>query len=54
MSKVKFHQKYGVRANVLGKMDRKLTLAGTARDIKIADFDATVVMLKKNSNLLKC
>jgi hypothetical protein len=27
MSKVKFHQKYGVRANVLGKMDRKLTLA---------------------------
>jgi hypothetical protein len=42
-----FIQKYGVRANVLGKMDRKLTLAGTAIDIKIADFDTTIVMLKK-------
>ncbi len=42
-----FIQKYGVRANILGKMDRKLTLAGTAIDIKIADFDATIVMLKK-------
>jgi hypothetical protein len=42
-----FIQKYGVRANVLGKMDRKLTLAGTAIDIKIADFDVTVTMLKK-------
>lgn len=42
-----FIQKYGVRANVLGKMDRKLTLAGTAIDIKIADFDATIVMLRK-------
>lgn len=42
-----FIQKYGVRANVLGKMDRKLTLAGTAIDIKIADFDTTIVMLRK-------
>lgn len=42
-----FIQKYGVRANVLGKMDRKLTLAGTAIDIKIADFDVTITMLKK-------
>ncbi len=42
-----FIQKYGVRANVLGKMDRKLTLAGTAIDIKIADFDTTVTMLRK-------
>lgn len=42
-----FIQKYGVRANVLGKMDRKLTLAGTAIDIKIADFDATITMLRK-------
>lgn len=42
-----FIQKYGVRANVLGKMDRKLTLAGTAIDIKIADFDVTVKMLQK-------
>lgn len=48
-----FIQKYGVRANVLGKMDRKLTLAGTAIDIKIADFDATVVMLKKEFEFAK-
>jgi hypothetical protein len=48
-----FINKYGVRANVLGKMDRKLTLAGTAIDIKIADFDATVVMLRKEFEFAK-
>lgn len=48
-----FIQKYGVRANVLGKMDRKLTLAGTAIDIKIADFDATVTMLRKEYEFAK-
>nr|WP_294934594.1 hypothetical protein [uncultured Flavobacterium sp.] len=48
-----FIQKYGVRANVLGKMDRKLTLAGTAIDIKIADFDATVIMLRKEYEFAK-
>lgn len=48
-----FIQKYGVRANVLGKMDRKLTLAGTAIDIKIADFDTTIVMLKKEYEFAK-
>ena len=48
-----FIQKYGIRANVLGKMDRKLTLAGTAIDIKIADFDATVIMLKKEFEFAK-
>jgi Na+-transporting methylmalonyl-CoA/oxaloacetate decarboxylase gamma subunit len=48
-----FIQKYGVRANVLGKMDRKLTLAGTAIDIKIADFDATVKMLQKEYEFAK-
>ena len=48
-----FIQKYGVRANVLGKMDRKLTLAGTAIDIKIADFDATVKMLRKEFEFAK-
>ncbi|MCB9260992.1 MAG: hypothetical protein H6607_01275 [Flavobacteriales bacterium] len=42
-----FISKYGMRANVLGKMDRKLTLAGTAIDIKIADFDTTITMLRK-------
>jgi hypothetical protein len=48
-----FIQKYGVRANVLGKMDRKLTLAGTAIDIKIADFDATIIMLRKEYEFAK-
>ncbi len=48
-----FTQKYGVRANVLGKMDRKLTLAGTAIDIKISDFDTTIVMLKKEYEFAK-
>lgn len=48
-----FIQKYGVRANVLGKMDRKLTLAGTAIDIKIADFDVTITMLKKEYTFAK-
>ena len=48
-----FISKYGVRANVLGKMDRKLTLAGTAIDIKIADFDATIVMLRKEYEFAK-
>jgi hypothetical protein len=48
-----FTQKYGVRANVLGKMDRKLTLAGTAIDIKIADFDTTIVMLRKEYEFAK-
>ena len=48
-----FIQKYGVRANVLGKMDRKLTLAGTAIDIKIADFETTIVMLRKEYEFAK-
>ena len=48
-----FIQKYGIRANVLGKMDRKLTLAGTAIDIKIADFDVTITMLKKEFEFAK-
>lgn len=48
-----FIQKYGTRANVLGKLDRKLTLAGTAIDIKIEDFDATIKMLKKEYEFAK-
>lgn len=48
-----FIQKYGVRANVLGKMDRKLTLAGTAIDIKIADFETTILMLRKEYDFAK-
>jgi hypothetical protein len=43
----KFVQKYGSRAAVMGKLDRKLTLAGTAIDIKISDFDVTIDMLRK-------
>ncbi|AIZ41141.1 MULTISPECIES: MgtC/SapB family protein [Cellulophaga] len=42
-----FIQKYGSRANVMGKLDRKLTLAGTAIDIKISDFEVTIQMLEK-------
>lgn len=42
-----FVQKYGSRANVMGKLDRKLTLAGTAIDIKISDFEVTIKMLEK-------
>lgn len=48
-----FIQKYGVRASVLGKMDRKLTLAGTAIDIKISDFDTTINMLRKEYEFAK-
>jgi hypothetical protein len=48
-----FIQKYGTRANVLGKLDRKLTLAGTAIDIKIEDFDATIKMLRKEFEFAK-
>lgn len=42
-----FVQKYGSRAHVMGKLDRKLTLAGAAIDIKISDFEATIEMLRK-------
>ncbi|GAA3510473.1 hypothetical protein GCM10022393_24940 [Aquimarina addita] len=42
-----FVQKYGSRASVMGKLDRKLTLAGTAIDIKISDFEVTIQMLEK-------
>jgi hypothetical protein len=43
-----FVQKYGSRANVMKKMGQKLTLVETAMDIKIQDFDATIIMLKKD------
>lgn len=48
-----FIQKYGSRANVMGKLDRKLTLAGTAIDIKISDFDVTIKMLEKEYEFAK-
>ena len=43
-----FVQKYGSRAAIMKKMGQKLTMVETAMDIKISDFDATVVMLKKD------
>jgi hypothetical protein len=48
-----FVQKYGSRAHVMGKLDRKLTLAGTAIDIKISDFDTTITMLRKEYEFAK-
>jgi len=48
-----FIQKYGSRANVMGKLDRKLTLAGTAIDIKISDFEVTIKMLQKEYEFAK-
>jgi len=43
-----FIQKYGTRAAVMKKMGQKLTMVEASMDIKIADFDATVEMLKKD------
>jgi DNA repair exonuclease SbcCD ATPase subunit len=40
-------RKYGSRANVIGKLDRKLNMVDTAMEIKIADFDTSINMLKK-------
>ena len=48
-----FIRKYGTRAIVMGKLDRKLTLAGTAIDIKISDFEVTIEMLQKEYDFAK-
>ena len=40
-------RKYGSRAHVIGKLDRKLNMVDTAMEIKIADFDVSIDMLKK-------
>jgi hypothetical protein len=40
-------RKYGTRAHAIGKLDRKLQLVDTAMEIKIADFDVSIDMLKK-------
>jgi hypothetical protein len=40
-------RKYGSRAHVIGKLDRKLNMVDTAMEIKIADFNVSVDMLKK-------
>lgn len=41
-------QKYGTKAAVMGKLDRNLSKAQTAMDIKIQDFEVTIDMLKKD------
>jgi hypothetical protein len=43
-----FVLKYGSRANVIKKFLQKLNLAEVSMEIKIADFDTTVDMLKKD------
>lgn len=48
-----FVQKYGSRANIMAKLDRNLSKAETAMDIKIQDFDATIEMLKKDYQFAK-
>lgn len=40
-------RKYGTRAHVIGKLDRKLNMVATAVDIKIADFEVSIDMLQK-------
>jgi hypothetical protein len=43
-----FVQKYGSRALIMKKFSQKLTMVETSMDIKIADFDATIEILKKD------
>ncbi|MDF2193575.1 hypothetical protein [Paraflavitalea sp. CAU 1676] len=40
-------RKYGSRAHVIGKLDKKLNIVDTAMEIKIADFEVSIDMLKK-------
>jgi hypothetical protein len=40
-------RKYGSRAHVIGKLDRKLNMVDTAMEIKIADFEVSIDMLQK-------
>lgn len=43
-----FIQKYGSRAAIMKKFSQKLVMVEASMDIKLADFDATVEMLKKD------
>ncbi len=43
-----FVQKYGSRAAIMKKFGQKMVMAETAMEIKLADYDATVEMLKKD------
>ena len=48
-----FVQKYGTRAAIMKKFSQKLVMVETSMDIKVADFDATVEMLKKDYDFAK-
>lgn len=48
-----FIQKYGSRAAIMKKFGHKLIMVETNMEIKIADFDATVEMLKKDYDFAK-
>jgi len=43
-----FVQKYGSRAAIMKKFSQKLIMVETSMEVKVADFDATVDMLKKD------
>ena len=43
-----FVTKYASRGTIMKKLGQKLTMVETGMDIKISDFDATVIMLKKD------
>lgn len=43
-----FVQKYGARAAIMKKLSQKLVMVETSMEIKIADFDVTIEMLKKD------
>jgi hypothetical protein len=43
-----FVQKYGTRGAIMKKFGQKLTMVETSMDIKILDFDTTIVILKKD------
>lgn len=43
-----FVQKYGSRAAIMKKFGQKMVMAETAMEIKLADYDVTVEMLKKD------
>ncbi len=48
-----FVRKYGMRANSLKKFLHKLIMVDTALEIKIADFQATIKILKKDYDFAK-
>jgi hypothetical protein len=43
-----FVQKYGTRAAIMKRFSQKLRMVETSMDIKILDFDTTIVILKKD------